>query len=85
VTSYESINIQGGSETADDSFDPTPIYKRGLWFDNSYMIVRNISLNNSFSISLWARVSGAGNLYSINRSSSTEIGIENYFNFGYND
>ena len=50
------FGIKGGSIEASDANDPTPIYKRGLWFDgNDYLTLMKFLIGPSFSLTLWVR------------------------------
>jgi hypothetical protein len=46
----------------------TPVYMRGLWFNgvSSYVELQDFILNPTFSLNIWVRQSGTGNLFSIN-------------------
>lgn len=53
--------------------DPSPIWRRGVWFDgsNDYQTVLGMVLNHSFTLRTWIKVYSAGTIFSINRTSPT--------------
>jgi hypothetical protein len=64
--------------------DPTPIWRRGLWFDgnNDYQTVTGMTLHHSFTLRTWIKVYDAGTVFSINRTSPTGgNGKADYFVF----
>jgi hypothetical protein len=61
--------------------DPTPVYKRGVWFDgNTYAELQGIVLSNTFTVQFWARVTSPGNLFSINSMDGKVTGEEQWLN-----
>lgn len=61
---------------------PVPIWRRGYWFDgSSYLTIRNLILNHSFTVSLWIRPTAQNNeLFTINYNDSSAVGIEQLLN-----
>ena len=59
------FDVTGGETDDYELFDPIPIYKRGLWFDQSYLSITNLMLNHSFSIHFWVNVINDGTIFSI--------------------
>lgn len=65
-----------------DDSDPTPIYRRGLWFDgNDYVNIRGLVLHHSFTLQLWARVTECGDYFSISASRFTSQTSEDVIRF----
>lgn len=55
----------GDSEELTEVYDPTPIYKRGLWFDSSYISITDLMLNHSWTMHFWVNIHRDGTLFSI--------------------
>jgi hypothetical protein len=50
-----------------NSFDITPVYERGLYFDGTdYMRFSSVMLHHTFSIEMWIRPDAPGVLFSSN-------------------
>jgi hypothetical protein len=72
--------MTAGSTSGDDASDPLPSYRRGLWFDESYITIRGLILNPSFAMSMWVRPTTGGNLFSISNLDTSDVGMENFLN-----
>ena len=61
--------------------NPKIFSNRGMYFDGSnYLELDKLTLNHSFTISMWIRVLDNGNIFSISKDLRDEQHAENYLN-----
>jgi len=63
------VTLISGTSFGGDAFEPIPVYRRGLWYDGGkFVSIDGLSLNHSFTLSLWTRPSLGGSLFSISKN-----------------
>ena len=61
-----SVSLVGGNSPGLDSFDPAPVYGRGLWYDGTaYSHFENLNMGQDFTFSIWFNANDFRTLYSI--------------------